>query len=68
MDETIKYESSQIQSHPVSLSCPFSILVTRKSGSGKTNILTNLFLGNKAECIYKDKKGRFRYTVLHVMI
>ncbi|EXX57841.1 hypothetical protein RirG_203450 [Rhizophagus irregularis DAOM 197198w] len=27
------------------------------SGSGKTNILGNLFLGTKAECICKDKKG-----------
>ena len=27
------------------------------SGSGKTNILENLFLGTKAECIYKGPKG-----------
>src|SRR4051812_8802645 len=33
------------------------MLVTGKSGSGKTNILANLFFSNKAECIYKGKKG-----------
>src|SRR3954469_11935478 len=56
IDEVMKHESSRIQSHPASLSWPFSMLVTGKSGSGKTNILANLFLGNKAECIYKGKK------------
>ncbi len=57
IDEATKHESSQIQSHPASLSWPFSMLVTGKSGSGKTNILGNLFLGTKAECICKCKKG-----------
>src|ERR1051325_7681554 len=57
MDEATKYESSRVQSHFASPSWPFSILVTGKSGSGKTNILANLFLGNKAECIYKNKQG-----------
>ena len=57
MDEATKHESSRIQSHPASPSWPFSILVNRKGESGKTNILANLFLGNKAECIYKGKKG-----------
>ena len=57
MDEATKYESSWIQSHPASPSWPFSMLVTGKSGSGKTNILGNLFLGTKAECICKGKKG-----------
>src|SRR5205809_5765237 len=33
------------------------MLVTGKSGSGKTNILGNLFLGTKAECICKGPKG-----------
>ncbi len=37
------------------------MLVTGKSGSGKTNILANLFLNNKAEYIYKGKKDRSRY-------
>ena len=51
IDEATKHESSRIQSHPASPSWPFSMLVIRKSGSGKTNILANLFLGNKAEYI-----------------
>ena len=68
MDEATKHESSQIQSHPASPSWPFSILVTGKSGSGKTNILANLFLGNKAEYIYKGKKGRSRYIAYDDLI
>ena len=37
------------------------MIVTGKSGSGKTNILANLFLGDKAEYIYKGKNGGRRY-------
>ncbi len=44
------------------------MLVTRKSGSGKTNILANLFLNNKAECIYKGKKDGSRYIVCNDLI
>src|SRR6266498_3825350 len=68
IDEATKHESSQIQSHPASPSWPFSMLVTRKSGSGKTNILANLFLGNKAKCIYKGKKGGSRYIACDDLI
>jgi len=68
MDEATKHESSRIQSHPASPSWPFSMLVTGKSGSGKTNILVNLFLGNKAECIYKGKKGGSRYIACDDLI
>ncbi len=68
MDETIKHESSRIQSHPTSSSWPFSMPVIRKSGSGKTNILVNLFLGNKAEYIYKGKKGGSRYIACNDLI
>src|SRR5256885_3438379 len=68
MDEATKHESSQIQSHLASPSWPFSMLVTGKSGSGKTNILANLFLGNKAECIYKGKKGGSRYIACDDLI
>ena len=57
MDEAIKHESSRIQSHPASPSWPFRMPVIGMSGSGKTNILGNLFLGTKAECICKGKKG-----------
>ena len=44
------------------------MLVTRKSGSGKTNILANLFLGDKAEYIYKGKKGESRYIACDDLI
>src|SRR6266540_1770148 len=44
------------------------MLVTRKSGSGKTNILANLFLGDKAEYIYKGKKGGSRYIACDDLI
>src|SRR3954470_12493259 len=44
------------------------MLVTGKSGSGKTNILANLFFGNKAKCIYKGKKGGSRYIACDDLI
>ena len=44
------------------------MLVTGKSGSGKTNILANLFLGNKAECIYKGKKSGSKYIACDDLI
>ncbi len=44
------------------------MLVTRKSGSNKTNILANFFLDNKAKCIYKNKKGRSRYIACDDLI
>src|SRR5256885_331285 len=68
MDEATKHESSQIQSHPASPSWPFSMPVIGKSESGKTNILANLFLGNKAECIYEGKKGGSRYIACDDLI
>ncbi|CAG8716651.1 20455_t:CDS:2 [Cetraspora pellucida] len=61
MDEANKHVASRCQSHPASPTWPFRMIVTGKSGSGKTNILTNLFLGDKAEYIYKGKKGGRRY-------
>ena len=57
MDEATKHESFRIQSHPASPLWPFRMPVIRMSGSGKTNILGNLFLDTKAECICKGKKG-----------
>ena len=40
---------------------PFSMLVTGRSGSGKTNLLANLVLGDKDEYMQKGKKGESRY-------
>jgi len=44
------------------------MLIIRKSGSGKTNILANFFLDNKAECIYKGKKSGSRYIAYDDLI
>ena len=60
IDEATKHASSRCIGHP-SMSWPFAKLVTGKSGTGKTNILGNLVLGDKAEYIYKKKKGGSRY-------
>ncbi|PKK60109.1 hypothetical protein RhiirC2_793814 [Rhizophagus irregularis] len=38
------------------------------SGSGKTNILANLFVGDKGECICKGKEGGSRYIACDDLI
>jgi hypothetical protein len=68
MDKATKHESSRIQSHPASPSWTFRMLVTGISESGKTNILGNLFLGDKAEYIYEGKKGGSRYIACDDLI
>jgi hypothetical protein len=60
MDEVTKHESSRNIGHPA-MTWPFSMLVTGKSGSGKTNLLANLVLSDKDEYVQKEKKGRSRY-------
>ncbi|GES74840.1 hypothetical protein GLOIN_2v1830120 [Rhizophagus clarus] len=54
------HESSRNVGHPA-MSWPFAMLVTGRSGTGKTNLLANLVLGDKSEHIYKRQKGRSRY-------
>src|SRR6266498_568504 len=39
----------------------FSILITRRNSSSKTNLLANLILGDKDEYVQRGKKGRSRY-------
>ncbi len=68
MDEATKYKSFQIQSHLMSPSWTFSMLVIGKNGSGKTNILANHFFDDKAECIYKGKKSDSRYIACDDLI
>jgi hypothetical protein len=48
MDEVTKHESFQNIGHPA-MTWPFSILVTERSGSGKTNLLANFVFGDKDE-------------------
>ena len=57
MDEATKHELSQNVRH-LAISWPFAMLVTRRSGTGKTNLLANLVLGDKSEHIHKRQKGR----------
>ncbi|CAG8723874.1 7874_t:CDS:2 [Cetraspora pellucida] len=60
IDEANKHESIRNVGHPA-MSWPFSKVFTGMSGKGKTNIVGNLVLGDKAENIYKSKKGGSRY-------
>jgi len=52
MDEANKHESIRNVGHP-SMTWPFSKVVSGRSGTGKTNLLANLVLGDKVEYIYK---------------
>ncbi|CAG8513654.1 22717_t:CDS:2, partial [Cetraspora pellucida] len=59
-NKATKHASSRCIGHPAMLWL-FTKLVTGKSGTGKTNILRNLVLDDKAEYIYKKKKCGSRY-------
>ena len=56
MDEVTKYESSRNVSHPA-MTWTFAMVVTGKSGTGKTNLLANLVLGDKDEYVQKGRKA-----------
>jgi hypothetical protein len=60
MDEVTKHESSRNIGHPA-MTWPFSKLITGKSGSGKTNLLGNLVLGDKDEYVQRGEEGGSRY-------
>ena len=60
MDEVTKHESSRNIGHPA-ITWTFSMLVTGRSGSGKTNLLANLVLGDKDEYVQRGKKSGSRY-------
>ncbi len=68
MDEATKHMSSRMKGHKVSPDCPFSMVVTGKSETDKTNILANLFLDDISECIYKGKKSGSRYIACDDLI
>src|SRR5947207_13393813 len=60
MDEVTKHESSRNVGHPA-MTWTFAMVVTGKSGTGKTNLLANLVLGDKDEYVQKGEKGGSRY-------
>ncbi len=60
MDEATKHESSRNIGHQA-MSWSFAMLVTGRSGTGKTNLLANLIFGDKSEHIHKRQKGGSRY-------
>ena len=60
MDEVTKHESSRNVGHPA-MTWTFAMVVTGKSGTGKTNLLANLVLGDKDKYVQKGKKGGSRY-------
>ncbi|PKY35848.1 hypothetical protein RhiirB3_505416 [Rhizophagus irregularis] len=60
MDEVTEHESSRNVGHPA-MTWTFAMVVTGKSGTGKTNLLANLVLGDKDEYMQKGKKGGSRY-------
>ncbi|PKK55260.1 hypothetical protein RhiirC2_802907 [Rhizophagus irregularis] len=55
MDEVTKHESSQNVGHPA-MTWTFAMVVTGKSGTGKTNLLANLVLGDKNKYVQKEEK------------
>ncbi|CAG8609764.1 6814_t:CDS:2, partial [Acaulospora morrowiae] len=60
MDEVTEHEPSRNVGHPA-MTWTFAMVVTGKSGTGKTNLLANLVLGDKDEYVQKGKKGGSRY-------
>ncbi|CAG8693647.1 9593_t:CDS:2 [Cetraspora pellucida] len=61
MNEANKHITSCCQTHPASPTWLFKIIVSKRSRSGKTNLVANLVLSNKGKCIYKEKKSGRRY-------
>ncbi|RIA97623.1 hypothetical protein C1645_813864 [Glomus cerebriforme] len=60
MDEVTEHESSRNVGHPA-MTWTFAMVVTGKSGTGKTNLFANLVLGDKNEYVQKGEKGGSRY-------
>jgi DNA helicase HerA-like ATPase len=60
MNEATKHELSRNVGHPA-MSWTFAKLVTGRSGTGKTNLLGNLVLGDKGEHIHNGQEGGSRY-------
>ena len=60
MDEVTKYESSWNVGHPA-ITWTFAIVVTGKSGTGKTNLLGNYVLSDKDEYVQREEESGSRY-------
>ncbi|CAG8714890.1 448_t:CDS:2, partial [Cetraspora pellucida] len=60
MDKATKHESSRNVGHPAMIWL-FSMIVSRRNGTDKTNLLANHVLGDKCKYIYKRQKEGSRY-------
>src|SRR6266542_809160 len=56
VDEISKKSLEHLKGNKYSPDWPFHLLVTEDSHSGKTNMVINLILGNKFQCMFKGKK------------
>ena len=52
INETSKKSSERMKGNKYSPDCPFRMLVNGSSNSGKTNMVINLMLGKKLQCIF----------------
>ena len=57
IDEIPRKSLKRLKDNKYSPDWPFRLLVTGGSHSGKTNMVINLILGNKLQCMFKGKKG-----------
>ncbi|CAG8540028.1 17663_t:CDS:2, partial [Cetraspora pellucida] len=56
IDETSNKSLEQMKGNKYSPDAPFRLLICGGSHSRKTNIVINLILGNKLQCMFKEKK------------
>ena len=57
IDEISKKSSERMKDNKFSPDAPFRLLVCGGSNSGKTNMVINLMLGKKLQCMFNGKKG-----------
>jgi len=61
MDKATKHTSSQVKEYEASSDWLFSMLVSGRNSTSKTNILANLVFRDKSKHIYKRQKEGSRY-------